>query len=86
MALKLPSPWSDLKVPIKDDSDGNLNHKSGLCMCIRHTSDTFRAVTRYIDYYAVHSLISRVLWRTLAQDDDFLRFFLSSWITIVLTN
>ena len=34
-----------LKSLSNDDGDGNLNVIKGFCMCIRHTSDTFLAVT-----------------------------------------
>ena len=61
----LPSPSPSHKLPIKDDSDGNLNHKRlmSLCICIRHTCDTFRPVTRYIDYYVVHIVHKTSLFR-----------------------
>lgn len=71
-----------LKSLSNDDGDGNLNVIKGFCMCIRHTSDTFLAVTALLrSSQSIWKKLpySGVLWRTLAQDDDILRFFLWSW-------
>ena len=71
-----------LKSLSNDDGDGNLNViKASVCVFVTLLIHFLPS----LHYYAVHSLfgrnflISGVLWRTLAQDDDILRFFLWSW-------